>query len=126
MAKILVVEDDQFTRELYQSLLKEAGHEVEVAADGEAGLNQVVIGGYDLVLLDIMLPDKDGLTILRELKKAKPKHQNKKIVMLTALDQDEFIKSAFKLGAEGYLMKPSLTPDVPVKEVESFLKNNHS
>ena len=122
MARILLVEDDQFTRELYQTLLTEAGHQVETAVYGEAGFLKAVEGGFNLILLDIMLPKKDGLTFLREIKKIKPKKNNGRIVMMTVLDQDEFIKSAFKLGADGYLMKSALTPDGVLQEVEAFLQ----
>ena len=122
VARILLVEDDQFTRELYLTLLTEAGYQVEVAENGEKGFLKAVEGGFDLILLDIMLPKKDGLTFLREIKKIKPKKPNKRIVMMTVLDQDEFIKSAFKLGADGYLMKSALTPDGVLQEVEAFLQ----
>lgn len=122
VARILLVEDDQFTRELYQTLLTEAGHIVEAVEDGEAGFLKAVEGGFDLILLDIMLPKKDGLTFLREIQKIKPKKPNGRIVMMTVLDQDEFIKSAFKHGADGYLMKSALTPDGVLQEVEAFLK----
>lgn len=126
MARILIVEDDQFTRELYHSLLTEAGHEVSVAADGENGFTEIIKGGYDVILLDIMLPGKDGISILKELKKVKPQKPNKKIVMLTVLDQDEFVQSAFRLGADGYLMKSAMTPDEVVKQVEELLKDKKS
>ena len=66
--KILIVEDDQFLREFYQELLQGEGYLVDVAADGEIGLAKIKEDGYHLVLLDIMLPKKDGLQILRELK----------------------------------------------------------
>ena len=123
MARILLVEDDQFTRELYETLLKEQGYELDVCQDGESGFLKAVEGGYDLILLDIMLPGKDGLTFLRELRRLKPKKDNKRIVMLTVLDQDEFIKTAFKLGADGYLMKSALTPDGVLEEVKAFLQS---
>ncbi|MFC1727019.1 response regulator transcription factor [Patescibacteria group bacterium] len=122
MTRILLVEDDQFTRELYQTLLKEEGYEVDAFADGESGFLKAVEGGYDLILLDIMVPKKDGLTFLKELKRLKPKKENKRIVMLTVLDQDEFIKTAFRLGADGYLMKSALTPDGVLGEVKAFLQ----
>lgn len=126
MTRILLVEDDQFTRELYEGLLKDAGYEVEVAEEGGGGFLKALEGGYELILLDIMLPNKDGIAILRDLKNKPPKKPNKKIVMLTVLDQDEFIKTAFRLGADGYLMKPSLTPDGVLAEIKGFLeeKNN--
>lgn len=126
MARILIVEDDQFTRELYESLLKDAGHEVDTAEDGESGFLKAVKGGYNLILLDIMLPKRDGITFLRDLEKVGAKGKNEKIVMLTVLDQDEFIKTAFRLGADGYLMKPALTPDGVLAEVKAFLgKKSH-
>ena len=122
MKRILVVEDDQYIRELYELLLKEAGLEVEAVADGETGLSKAKEGGYDLILLDILLPGKDGLTVLKELKKYPPLKENKKIIMLTALDRDEFVKSAMRMGADGYLIKSSLNPDDVVNEVMAFLK----
>lgn len=121
MARILLVEDDKFTRELYELLLKEEGYQVDTAEDGEIGYTKAIEGGYDLILLDIMLPKKDGLTVLKDLRRNPPKTINKKIVMLTVLNQDEFIKSAMRLGADGYLMKSSLKPDEVLKEVKTFL-----
>ncbi|MCH7541221.1 response regulator, partial [Patescibacteria group bacterium] len=67
--RILVVEDDQFLRELYDELLREEGYEVDLAPDGEIGLAKIIKGGYELILLDIMLPKIDGLEILRRVKK---------------------------------------------------------
>jgi len=121
MARILLVEDDQATRELYEVLLKEAGHKIDSVSDGKAGFEKAVQGGYDLILLDIMLPQMDGITILEELKKANAIRKNKKIVMLTTLRRDEVIKSALKLGADGYLMKTVLKPAEVLKEVEAYL-----
>jgi len=122
MARILLIEDDQATRELYEALLKQAGYEVDVASDGEAGFAKAFKGGYDLLLLDIMLPKIDGISFLEVLKKAEAMEKNKKIVMLTTLRRDEVIKSALKLGADGYLMKTVLKPAEVLKEIEAFLK----
>lgn len=121
MARILLVEDDQFTRELYQNLLQEANYQVDVASDGEEGLSFAIEGGYDLILLDIMLPKLDGLSLLKKLQITLPKKANKKIVMLTVLDQKPFIESALKNGASGYLMKPTLSPNQILSEVKNFL-----
>ncbi|OGY27531.1 MAG: hypothetical protein A3F33_01035 [Candidatus Woykebacteria bacterium RIFCSPHIGHO2_12_FULL_43_10] len=119
--KILVVEDDQFLRELYQELLNDEGYEVETSADGEDGLAKMLNGGYDLVLLDIMLPKKDGLEILTELKTTSPKVPNGPVVLLTNLGQDAIIKQGFSLGASGYLIKSAMTPDQVLHEVKVFL-----
>lgn len=125
MARILLVEDDKATRELYETLLKEAGHQVDVAEDGEIGFAKAIEGGYDLIILDIILPKKDGIIFLEELKKTTPKKENKKIVMLTNLDKEDFIKAALRLGADGYLMKPTLKPKEVLAEVKAYLKQEN-
>lgn len=119
--KILVIEDDQFLRELYEELLKGEGYLVELAEDGEKGLDKFLEGGYSLVLLDIMLPKIDGLEILRKAKDSKPKKENGPIVLLTNLGQDSIIKEGFSLGASGYLVKSAMNPDQVLKEVKVFL-----
>lgn len=119
--KILVIEDDQFLRELYDELLKEEGYEVDIAEDGEEGLNKFLEGGYSLVLLDIMLPKIDGLEILRKAKDKKPKKENGPVVLLTNLGQDSIIKEGFSLGAAGYLVKSAMNPDQVLNEIKVFL-----
>lgn len=124
MARILLVEDDQFIREIYQITLQKAGYQVDTAENGETGLTKAAQGGYDLILLDIMLPKKDGLALLKELKKTPPQKANKKIVMLTVLDQKTFIKESLKSGANGYLMKNILTPKEILAEVKALLEES--
>lgn len=119
--KILIVEDDQFLREFYQEFLQEEGYNIDVAADGEVGLAKALLGGYDLVLLDIMLPKKDGLQILKDLKFQSPKSPNGAVVMLTNLGQDSMIRECFNLGAKGYLIKSALNPDQVLTEIRSYL-----
>jgi len=119
--RVLIVEDDQLLRDLYIELLTDEGYEVDNAVDGEEGLNKILAGGYDLVLLDIMLPKKDGLQILDDLKGQKPQAANGPIVMLTNLGQDEGIKKGLLSGASGYLIKSALTPDQVLHEVRTFL-----
>ncbi|MBI2011146.1 response regulator [Candidatus Daviesbacteria bacterium] len=121
--KILIVEDDQFLREFYQELLQTEGFLVDVAAEGEDGLLKLTQGGYDLVLLDIMLPKKDGLQILRDSKVSPPKSKNGPIVVLTNLGQDAIIKEAFSLGATGYMIKSALNPDQVLTEIHNYLKS---
>ena len=120
--KILIVEDDQFLREFYQELLQSEGFLSDVAEDGEVAFRKITEGGYDIVLLDIMLPKKDGLQILKDLKTAPPKQHNGPIVMLTNLGQDAIIKQAFDLGASGYLVKSALNPDQVLAEIRNYLR----
>lgn len=122
MKKILIVEDDQFLREFYQELLVGEGYQVETASDGEVGLEKMKQGGWDLVLLDIMLPKKDGLMILKELKTTPPQKPLGQIVVLTNLGSESIVTSAFSLGAGGYLVKSALNPDEVLKQIASLLQ----
>jgi len=123
--RILVVEDDEFLRQLYEELLKGEGYDVVVAVDGEEGLNKMSEGGFDLILLDIMLPKMDGLEILRHIKDKPPKKQNGSVVLLTNLGQDSIIKEGFALGASGYLIKSAMNPDQVLSEVKVFLNKSN-
>lgn len=124
--RILIIEDDQFLREFYQELLQAEAYFVDVAADGEIALSKLQNNEYDLALLDIMLPKKDGLQILRDLKVKPPKSRNILIVTLTNLGQDSVIKESFDLGAAGYLIKSALNPDQVLTEVKSYLSKNNA
>lgn len=119
--KILIVEDDQFLREFYQELLTAEGYFVDVAPDGEIALSKLRSNEYNLALLDLMLPKKDGVQILRDLKVSPAKSSQINIVILTNLGQDAVIKECFNLGANGYLIKSALNPDQILTEVKSYL-----
>lgn len=119
--KILIVEDDQFLREFYQELLMGEGYNVDVSGDGEEALGKIQNGGYNLILLDIMLPKLDGLEILRRIKLSPAKQSNGPIVILSNLGQDSVIKQAFDSGAGGYLIKSSLNPDQVLEKIKSYL-----
>lgn len=121
--KLLIVEDDQFLREFYQELLQGEGYTVDVAADGEIGLNKIQNNEYNLILLDIMLPKKDGVQVLRDLKTQGPKSANVPVVVLSNLGQDAIIKECFDLGAAGYLIKSALNPDQVLEQVKSYLQS---
>lgn len=118
--KILVVEDDLFLRELYTDILSAEGYKVEAAADGEEALQKLKIGGYDLVLLDIIMPKMDGLSVMKQMQNTPPQAPNKCVIFLTNLDKDEEIRTALQLG-NGYLIKSQITPGSLVGEVKSYL-----
>jgi DNA-binding response OmpR family regulator len=120
--KILVVEDDQFLRDLYIEILESEGFKVDHATDGEEGYQKMFAGGYDLVLLDIMLPKIDGLKILEKLKtETPPMKPNKSIVILSNMDHDSAVVRAIAMGARGYMIKSDQTPDQVVAKVKSYL-----
>lgn len=108
--RVLIVEDDKFTRELYEEFLKGSGLEVDTAVDGEDGLSKIKIGGYDIIMLDVMMPKMDGLDVLRALKNEPPNVQNGPIVLLTNLTHDPVINMAKDLGVKDYLVKSDITP----------------
>ena len=120
--KILVVEDDLFLRELYTDVLKEEGYAVDSATDGDEALHKIKLGGYYLVLLDIILPKIDGLEIMKRMKNDPPKNPNKCVIFLTNLDKDEEIKAASQLG-NGYLIKSQITPGSLVEKVKKYLSS---
>ena len=119
-AKILIIEDDYFIRELYERQLKKRGYEVETAGDGAEGLVKASDTNPSLILLDIMLPKLNGLDLLGTLK-SKPETKEIPVVLLTNLGQESVIKEGFKLGAKGYLIKSAYTPEQIMTEVEAFL-----
>jgi DNA-binding response OmpR family regulator len=119
--RILVVEDDQNNRNLYQTVLSNAGFKVDVAQDGNEGLTKCQAGGYDLVLLDVMLPKIDGVGILTELAKNPPKVPNKNIYLLTNLTHDPILKEALKLGATDVILKTDVNPEELTKKVKEIL-----
>lgn len=119
--KILVVEDELYLRELYVEILKDEGFDVSDAADGQKAYEDISKGGFDLVLLDIMLPKMDGLTILKMIRENPPVNPNKAVVMLTNLGHDSSISEAISLGARGYMIKSDYTPEELIKEVRHYL-----
>ena len=121
MKKILVVDDDQFIRELYEDVLTQAGYEVVAAQDGEEGLAQILNGGFDLILLDIMLPKLDGIGVLSKLAAKTPKTKNGPVLVLTNLTADPMVAETVKLGARGYLLKAEFTPDKLLAAVKEYL-----
>ncbi len=120
MAKILLVEDEDFLRELYKRQFEKAGFTMDAFANGKDGLNAALQNTYDLLLLDIMLPDLNGIEILKQVKQ-NPKAASIPVVLLTNLGQDSVIKEGFKFGATGYLIKAAYTPDQVVREVTEIL-----
>jgi DNA-binding response OmpR family regulator len=119
--KILVVEDDENTRNLYQKILTEAGFKVDIAADGNEGLTKCQGGGYDLVLLDVMLPKMDGVALLGELKKNPAKVPNKNIYLLTNLAHDPILEEAINLGAKDVILKTDVNPKELAEKVKQIV-----
>ncbi len=119
--KILLIEDDKDTQDVYTEVLTDAGYTVDLAPDGVVGLKKAQEGGYDLLLLDLMMPNMDGLQYLEQIKQPPPKTRNGPTIVLTNVSQDSVVQKALDLGAAAYFIKASLNPDQLLKEVRSFL-----
>lgn len=118
--KLLLVEDEEYIRDLYKRQLDLAGLMTDAFGLGNEGLAAAEKNPYDLILLDIMLPDINGLQILQKIKQ-NPLSKNTPVVLLTNLGQDAVIKQGFELGADGYLVKAAYTPDQIVQEIKNIM-----
>lgn len=117
---ILIIEDEQDIREIYVEVLTNAKYTVDQAADGETGMQKIKEGNWDLLLLDIMLPGRDGLKILKEIKET-PGLKKGPVIALTNLNSENIIHEVFTSGADGYLIKSEITPDKVVEEIAKVL-----
>jgi len=118
---ILLIEDDQNLRELYQKVLTIAGYDVSVATDGQEGLLKLQQGGFQLVLLDMMLPKMNGIEVLKKLKAHPAKVQNQKIVLMSNLSEDGVLKEAEELGAASHIVKSEITPGILLEHVKTLI-----
>jgi DNA-binding NtrC family response regulator len=100
---ILVVDDEDEIREGLEALLTSEGFEVSSAGTGEAGLQKLEDRPFDLMLLDVSLPDRNGLELLREIRRRDP---SLSIILITAYGSIEMARAAFKGGAQDYITKP--------------------
>ncbi|MBL8956479.1 MAG: response regulator [Myxococcaceae bacterium] len=103
--RVLLVEDEPVIRELVSSMLGDGTVDVQCAANGAEGLKLAKGAEYDLILLDVVLPQMDGITICRLLK-ADPKTAKTPLYMLTAKAKKADVETATKAGADGYIHKP--------------------
>ncbi|HEO8396190.1 TPA: response regulator transcription factor [Streptococcus agalactiae] len=101
--RLLVVEDEKSIAEAIQALLADKGYSVDLVFDGDDGLEYILTGLYDLVLLDIMLPKRSGLSILKRVREA---GLETPIIFLTAKSQTYDKVNGLDLGADDYITKP--------------------
>ncbi|MHC5375625.1 response regulator transcription factor [Enterococcus sp. LJL120] len=116
MMNVLVVEDEILISQLIQDFLVESGYSVSVCLDGQAAVEKFNQSKFDLVILDIMLPGKNGLDVLKEIRNM----SDVPIVMLTALSDEQTQIICFNQNIDDYVTKP-FSPTVLVKRVENIL-----
>lgn len=118
--RILVVEDEKKSAQYLEKGLVESGYEVDVAEQGDAGLRMALRGDYDLIVLDIMLPRRDGWSVMTELRKA---GKRTPVLFLTARDTVEDRVKGLELGADDYLVKPFAFSEL-LARIRSVLRRN--
>lgn len=117
-ARIVVVEDEPAIRRGVSDALRLSGYEVTEAGDGFVGLREAAADGVDLVLLDLMLPRRDGLEVLSELRKTCP---TRPVIILTARGTEEDRVRGLKMGADDYVVKPFSAKEL-IARVEAVLR----
>ncbi len=121
--KILLIEDEDFIRQIYKDQIDSAGFSTDAFATGREGLAAFKTNKYDLVVLDIILPDFNGLHILKEMKNDTLK-KDIPVLILSNADQEIIIKQGLTLGAEDYLQKVQSTPDMIVDKIKFIIEKN--
>lgn len=117
---ILCIEDDRFIGEMYVRSLKKAGYDVDWMVDGNDGLVAARNKPYDLILLDIMLPERRGSEILDALRGKEDLIPNTKVIVMTNFDQDEESRIAMEHNVDAYLIKAEITPKTLLKVIEDM------
>lgn len=123
---ILIVEDDRFIGEMYVRSLKKAGYEVDWMVDGNDGLIAARNKPYDLLLLDIMLPERRGNEILEALRGKQDLIPNTKVIVLTNFEQDDESRIAMERMSDGYMIKAEITPRKLLSAIENLKQSLES
>ncbi|MGY6496883.1 MAG: response regulator transcription factor [Microcella sp.] len=119
MARILIVEDEPDVLLLLENRVRGAGHDVVSATNGEEGLTLVATEKPDLVVLDWMMPRRDGIEVCEEIRASDPDHSTK-VLMLTARSQQSDVDRAMEAGADDYIVKPFSSRDL-IERINALL-----
>lgn len=119
---IVLVEDDTFLSGMYVTKLTLEGFNVQLATDGEEAVRQIKAVVPDIVLLDIVLPKKDGFHVLEEIK-ADDSTKHIPVILLTNLGQKDDVDRGLKLGAKDYLIKAHFMPSEVVEKVKQTIQS---
>jgi two-component system, OmpR family, response regulator len=118
--KVLLVDDDQFLIDLLAEKIKKAGFEAFTANTGDEAIAQVTQNRPDLILLDLMMPGMDGLSVLKKLKSTE-EHKNIPVVVLTSLSDPSVVNEIKSHGGSGYLLKDDHTLDTIVQAIQNLV-----
>lgn len=123
--KVLLIEDDRFFRQFYATKLKEQNIEIETAEDGEQGLLKMKITKPDIVLLDLIMPKKDGFSVLKQRYK-NSKLKKIPVIVLSTLGQEQDVEMAKELGANDYINKSFFNFDLVMAKIMKVRQINLS
>lgn len=118
-SRILVVDDEERIRRLVRMYLEREGYQVEEAEDGEQALSLALVEEFDAILLDVMMPGKDGIEVCKELRETK----TTPIIMLTAKGEEANRVQGFEVGADDYIVKP-FSPREVVLRIKAVLRRS--
>jgi len=119
MAKVLIVEDDTFLQGLTVARLTKEGHEVSVASNGTQADAELAKATFNIILLDLMLPEKSGFDVLRDLR---AKGDQTPVIVFSNMTDESDIKQALDLGANEYLIKANFTLDEVAQKITQHAK----
>jgi DNA-binding response OmpR family regulator len=117
---ILLIEDDPFISDMYSRSLRKAGYTVDHFANGADGAKAALAKQYDVILLDILLPEKHGNEVLQSLRGQQDLVPNSHILVLTNFSQDDESRQAMQNKADGYLIKADITPRKLIEIIQSL------
>ena len=118
MKKIAIIDDEQDILDILERYLSKKGYDVDTFSNPENGLSAVQNGNYDLLLLDIMMPILDGMSLLKKLFES---NNNTKVIMMTAFDTLEKSLEAHKYGASNYITKPFKSLDMVNEKINNTI-----
>jgi two-component system, OmpR family, response regulator ResD len=118
-ARLLIVDDEERIRMLLKMYLEREGYEIEEASDGKEALHKALHNDYDLIVLDLMMPEMDGTAVCDELRKQKATP----VIMLTAKGEETNRIQGFEVGADDYIVKP-FSPREVVLRVKALLRRS--
>ncbi len=121
--RILYVEDYPVVQQMYVDVLNKNDYEVDIASDGNEALSKAKENEYDLILLDLLLPQMTGIEFLEHYRKL---NKSSKVIVLSDFDSPESIKRATELGIDGYWIKVENTPYLLVEKIEELFNPKDS
>lgn len=121
--KIAIVEDDLAIVQMYRAKFESEGYEVETAGDGLTGLQLIEDFKPDVVLLDIMMPNMNGMDMLAKLRTT-PEGREQRVVVLTNMGDTETATKVYKMSANDYIVKAELTPKQVAERIKTLLEKS--